>query len=96
MDEATASVDHATDGRIQQMVKRDFRGNTTVITIAHRLHTVAFYDKVLLLGQGAVQEYDAPLKLLRTMGGAFRTLAEESGDLDGLLRVAEEAGGAGE
>ena len=92
MDEATASVDHATDGRIQQMVKRDFKGNTTVITIAHRLHTVAFYDKVLLLGQGAVQEYDAPLKLLRTTGGAFRTLAEESGDLDGLLRAAEESG----
>ena len=36
MDEATASVDHVTDTHIQQMVKRDFKGNCTVITIAHR------------------------------------------------------------
>lgn len=91
MDEATASVDHATDVRIQQMVKRDFRGNCTILTIAHRLHTVAFYDRVLLLGQGAVQEYDTPLALLNTPGGGFRRLAEESGDFDGLLRAAEEA-----
>ena len=55
MDEATASVDHTTDGRIQQMVKTDFRGSCTVITIAHRLHTVVFYDKILLLSEGAVQ-----------------------------------------
>ena len=72
MDEATASVDHSTDARIQQMVKRDFKGTCTVLTIAHRLNTVAFYDLVLLLGQGAVVEYDTPLTLLRTAGGAFR------------------------
>ena len=95
MDEATASVDHATDARIQQMVQRDFRGDCTVLTIAHRLNTVAFYDRILLLGGGAVQEYDAPLELLRSEGGAFRRLAEETGDLDGLLRVAEDAAGGG-
>ena len=46
MDEATASVDHETDARIQAMVRRDFCGTTTVLTIAHRLHTAAFYEKV--------------------------------------------------
>ena len=44
MDEATASVDHETDARIQAMVRRDFCGTTTVLTIAHRLHTAAFYS----------------------------------------------------
>ena len=93
MDEATASVDHATDGRIQQMVRRDFRGWCTVLTIAHRLHTVAFYDRVLVLGAGEVVEYDTPLALLSKEGGNFRGLAEESGDLESLLAVAKEAAG---
>ena len=84
----------ATDGRIQEMVRRDFRGNCTVLTIAHRLHTIGFYDRVLLLSQGAVQEYDTPLSLLREPGGAFRKLAEESGDFDGLMQLAAEAAAA--
>jgi len=91
MDEATASVDHATDGRIQEMIKRDFRGNTTVLTIAHRLHTIAFYDRILLLGGGEVVEYDTPLQLLSTQGGSLRKLAEESGDLHGLMAAASES-----
>lgn len=95
MDEATASVDHATDARIQQMVKRDFRGNTTVLTIAHRLHTVAFYDRILLLGGGAVQEYDMPLALM-SKDGPFRQLAEESGDFESLLAAAKAEEAAGE
>ena len=91
MDEATASVDHATDGRIQQMVRRDFVGTCSVLTIAHRLHTVAFYERILLLGGGAVLEYDTPLALLEQEGGGFRKLAEESGDFEALRAVAVEA-----
>ncbi len=91
MDEATASVDHATDTRIQQMVKRDFKGNCTVLTIAHRLHTVAFYDRILLLGGGKVQEFDTPLRLLSAQSTSFRKLAEESGDYESLLHAAKEA-----
>ena len=72
------------------MVKRDFRNNTTVLTIAHRLHTVAFYDRVLVLRGGAVAEYDAPLALLlERPDGAFRRLAEGSGDYDGLVSIAK-------
>jgi len=93
MDEATASVDHETDSRIQEMIKRDFRGNCTVITIAHRLHTVAFYDRVLVLGGGDVLEYDSPRVLLTREGGAFRQLALETGDYSSLLQLAAETGG---
>ena len=42
---ATASVDHATDAAIQAMVKKELRGNCTVVTVAHRLNTVVFYDE---------------------------------------------------
>ena len=85
MDEATASVDGGADARLQGMIRSSSCfGAMTVLTIAHRLHTVAFYDRVLVLSKGAVVEYDAPSVLLEKPGGAFRRLAEGSGDLEGL------------
>ena len=88
MDEATASVDADADGRIQSMIKRDFHRNTTVLTIAHRLHTIAFYERVLVLERGRVLEYDAPAALLADERSAFRKLALETGDLEGLVAAA--------
>lgn len=94
MDEATASVDGEADRRLQDMIRSSSCfGAATVLTIAHRLHTVAFYDRVLVLSKGTVAEYDAPLALLEQSGGAFRRLAEGTGDLDGLVRLAR--GGVG-
>eukprot|EP00965_Chrysotila_dentata_P039707 1319724-Pleurochrysis_carterae.AAC.1 len=91
MDEATASVDHETDARIQDMLRSDFCGNTTILTVAHRLHTVMFYERVLVLGAGAVLEHDAPHALLTKQNGVLRGLAEESGDYEVLLASAMEA-----
>ena len=56
LDEATASVDFETDYRIQECIRTKFR-DTTVITIAHRLNTVASYDKVMVLEKGEVAEF---------------------------------------
>jgi len=50
---------------LQEMVKQEFRGRCTVLTIAHRLATVAFYDQVIVLGGGQVLEHGPPLDLLR-------------------------------
>lgn len=64
MDEATASIDEKTDETIQNMIRKEFK-NTTVITIAHRLNTIIQYDKILVLNQGTIEEYDTPLTLVK-------------------------------
>jgi len=63
MDEATASVDIETDSVIQKALRSEFK-EVTVITIAHRLNTIIDYDKVLVLSQGSILEYDKPVNLL--------------------------------
>ncbi|KAI8925342.1 P-loop containing nucleoside triphosphate hydrolase protein [Entophlyctis helioformis] len=79
LDEATASVDLATDEFIQSAIRRpDFDG-VTVITIAHRLNTIADYDRILVLGEGRVLEYDSPARLLGDPQGQFSQMVAETG-----------------
>ncbi|CEQ43018.1 SPOSA6832_04911, partial [Sporobolomyces salmonicolor] len=77
LDEATASVDFATDSRIQSTIRTEFKDKTLLI-IAHRLRTIIDADRVLVMDQGNVAEYDTPLNLYR-MGGIFRGMCERSG-----------------
>eukprot|EP00756_Hemistasia_phaeocysticola_P019053 Hpha_TRINITY_DN15635_c2_g3::TRINITY_DN15635_c2_g3_i1::g.101879::m.101879/K05665/ABCC1; ATP-binding cassette, subfamily C (CFTR/MRP), member 1 len=79
MDEVTASVDVETDALIQQTVAEAFR-DCTVLTIAHRLETVMNYDKVMVLGDGRVLEYDTPMNLLAIQGGQFSSMVRDAGE----------------
>jgi len=73
VDEATASVDPETDQLIQAVIRQRFR-NRTVITIAHRLHTIIDSDRVLVMSGGEVAEFDTPKNLLAHDGG-FASMA---------------------
>ncbi|RYR45354.1 ABC transporter C family member 3 [Arachis hypogaea] len=76
LDEATASVDTATDNLIQQTLRLHF-ADSTVITIAHRITSVIDSDMVLLLHQGLIEEYDSPSKLLEDKSSSFAQLVAE-------------------
>ena len=89
MDEATASIDYATDGKIQETL-REVK-ESTIITIAHRLQTIIDYDKVLVLDKGEVVEYDAPWELISRENGIFRGMCEMSGHVDALIEGAKKA-----
>lgn len=62
LDEATASIDAETDRLVQGTINEHF-ANCTLITIAHRLHTVMTCDRVMVMDQGAVVEFDTPQTL---------------------------------
>ncbi|XP_010250841.1 PREDICTED: putative ABC transporter C family member 15 [Nelumbo nucifera] len=76
LDEATASVDTATDNVIQKTIREE-TSNCTVITIAHRIPTVIDNDLVLVLDEGRVIEYDSPAQLLKNNSSAFSSLVME-------------------
>jgi len=79
LDEATANVDSDTDVHIRLLLQKEFT-NSTVLTIAHRLHTVMECDRILVMEQGRIAEYDTPQNLLDTKGSIFENLvaAEEA------------------
>lgn len=63
LDEATASMDYETDHGIQAVLRREIfgggasaDGGRTLVTIAHRLRTIADYDRVVVMGGGRVLE----------------------------------------
>ncbi|KAL9189124.1 hypothetical protein ACHAXT_011614 [Thalassiosira profunda] len=76
MDEATASIDNTTDASIQQMIRENF-ASATVLTIAHRLNTIMDSDRVLVLDDGNVAEFDSPSALI-SQGGIFASMVEKS------------------
>ncbi|XP_023133562.2 multidrug resistance-associated protein 5 [Amphiprion ocellaris] len=63
LDEATAAMDAETDALIQETIRSSFQDCTT-LTIAHRLHTVLASDRIMVLNQGQVVEFDVPSRLL--------------------------------
>ncbi|KAF0692847.1 hypothetical protein As57867_016062, partial [Aphanomyces stellatus] len=81
LDEATAAMDHDTDVRLQQVIATEF-ATATVLTIAHRLHTVMHSDRIMVMDAGRVVEFDTPTALLAKEDGIFRHLAKDGGVLE--------------
>lgn len=77
LDEATAAVDLETDDLIQSTIRTEF-DNCTVLTIAHRLNTIMDYNRVLVLDNGRVAEFDSPTQLM-AQKGIFYSMAKDAG-----------------
>ncbi|KAB2598731.1 ABC transporter C family member 10-like [Pyrus ussuriensis x Pyrus communis] len=76
LDEATASIDNATDTILQKTIRTEF-ADCTVITVAHRIPTVMDCSMVLAISDGQIVEYDEPMNLMRREGSLFGQLVKE-------------------
>lgn len=82
LDEATAAVDVETDALLQTTLRTPMFSNRTIITIAHRINTILDSDRIVVLQQGRVAEFDTPAVLIGRRG-LFYELVKEAGLLEG-------------
>ncbi|KAI8506460.1 Multidrug resistance-associated protein 4 [Branchiostoma belcheri] len=79
-DEATANIDLKTDRLIQSTIRERFK-HCTVLTIAHRLNTVMDSDRIVVMDEGRVAEFDEPhLLLTEYPDSIFSKLVSETGE----------------
>jgi ABC-type multidrug transport system ATPase subunit len=105
LDEATSSIDFATDAKIQTTIREEF-GGSLLLTVAHRLRTVIDYDRLIVLDKGQVcsstfasatpsdlslqiVEFDTPYNLIQKEEGTFRQMCLKSGTFAELEAAAK-------
>ncbi|KAI8881658.1 P-loop containing nucleoside triphosphate hydrolase protein, partial [Backusella circina FSU 941] len=88
LDEATSNVDHCTDRKIQETIRTEFK-HAAILCVAHRLLTIVDYDRILVLDQGKVVEFDTPYHLITQDGSAFQNMCIRSGEYNTLLQLAK-------
>jgi ABC-type multidrug transport system fused ATPase/permease subunit len=79
MDEATASVDMETDLVIQEAIRKSF-SEVTLLVIAHRINTVIDMDRIMVLHEGNLVEFDTPQNLLADSDSHFAKMVEATGE----------------
>lgn len=70
-----------TDALLQRTLRSSIFSDRTIITIAHRINTIIDSDRIIVLDQGRVAEFDTPAELIKQRG-KFYELAREAGLLD--------------
>ena len=79
MDEATAAIDTQTDALVQATIRDAFAG-CTVLTVAHRLDTIADSDRILVMSAGQPVEFDPPALLLSRTDSHYTSLVRSTSD----------------
>lgn len=93
LDQAPDAVDKEADGLVQAALRERNVAGTTIVTLAHRLASVADYDSVVVLSAGTVVE-EGPLERLlykderKDPSAVFRSMCVHSGDLQLIEKVA--------
>ena len=72
LDEATSALDTHSEAEIQAALN-NLVHNRTVVAVAHRLSTLASFDRIIVLRNGRIVEDGAPQEL-RRQGGEFDSL----------------------
>ncbi|XP_016960247.1 ATP-binding cassette sub-family C member 4 [Drosophila biarmipes] len=91
LDEATANVDPQTDALIQRTIRIKFK-QCTVLTVAHRLHTVMDSDRIIVMDAGVAVEFDVPYLLLKKSQGHLRQMVEATGgEAEALKKTASDS-----
>eukprot|EP00058_Branchiostoma_floridae_P022116 XP_002607606.1 hypothetical protein BRAFLDRAFT_71484 [Branchiostoma floridae] len=78
LDEATAAIDSETDTLIQTTIHEAFE-DCTMLTIAHRLNTVMTSDRVMVMDDGQLSEFDTPRALLTNKSSRFAAMVKAAG-----------------
>ncbi|XP_077527043.1 multidrug resistance protein mrp-7-like isoform X2 [Haemaphysalis longicornis] len=78
LDEATSRLDGDTDRLIQQTLKEGFAAST-VLTVAHRLHTVLHCDRILVMTDGRIAELGSVGELAANPTSIFAVMARAAG-----------------
>jgi len=71
---------------IQRSIREEFQ-DSTLIVIAHRLSTIVDFDRILVMSEGKVVEYDSPTNLLQIEDGIFSGMIGSSGESDLLKDI---------
>ena len=77
LDEATASVDVESDQLLQNVLRKVFV-DCTMLTIAHRIHTISDSTRIMVLDKGHVAELDTPKMLMSRPDSIYRSLVEQT------------------
>jgi ABC-type multidrug transport system fused ATPase/permease subunit len=89
LDEATSSLDSATEHQIQESMRLLLAGRTSVV-IAHRLSTIQDADQVVVIDRGRVAEIGTHSSLLRDEAGIYFNLWHKQGAHSALSKLSTE------